>query len=419
MKSLALLILTLVTPVCLLAQMQNDEVSKRLSDFRTARRYAEAIKYLTALIEASPEDAELYSQRAEFRLFEAATGDAIADASKAVALKPNEPGYYLLRARVFNSAYGRFPYRSDFLSAMKKDVNAALSIDPVTSTTFRRATEELEAAGEWSEAIRYSDRFVERGEFILRAYEVRYRSKFKLKDYEGSLNDAIKSVELIAVVLSDNNSRRIAYGNFYKKEFSVIEPILRVYLKDHKLIDQYYARAMSAFEVALHDDQRLASLDTHIPSEAIRYGPTPANQLSRLVETYATLLESKEDFKGSEKHLDRLVTFKPNWRGQHMRSLFYQRRGRTREAINDLTYAIAYAEQDQKRWELERYFYAPVSYPGYHQWIAMIREYRGDLYASQSNFKRALEDYEKAISTFPGSKDRISNKLDLMRSKLN
>ena len=327
-------LILLATSVLLLsftvsAQYDSKDVSEKLFRLRADRKHDEAIQYLDSLIAIYPEAPELYSRRAEFKVLKgAATEDAIADATCAVKLKPDEPSYYLERARIYSAAASRPPYFTgpDYLAAMKQDIRTALSIEPVAVNTFIRGTEQLEYAMQWTEALQLADKFLDRKEFTYSAYTIRYKSKFKLKDYKGSLEDAVRTVELIPVLWPGDEkyaTRRIIYGS--DKEFSVIEPILRVHLKDAIDIRKLYDRAIMVFERAHEDFLKDPFPNPRIPTGTILYGTSPATHVSGLIQNYAKVLEEKGQFDDSEKQLDKLVTLTPMWLGLNLRAKFYEK----------------------------------------------------------------------------------------------
>ena len=91
--------------------------------------YAEAAELYTALMTSNPKNARLLRERAEVYYLSGRLGAALTDVNESIALRPDEPMGYVLRARIRYTRGDREYARRDLLKARQMGVDDAILAD--------------------------------------------------------------------------------------------------------------------------------------------------------------------------------------------------------------------------------------------------------------------------------------------------
>lgn len=295
---------------------------------------------------------------------------AIAELDKAIALEPNNSSLYIKRAANYVHLRNN--------RAVLEDVQTAISLKPNDVEVLAEGGEQLYLSGQYYESVNIADLLISVGESGSHyGYKLRYLSKFKVRDYEATIEDIIKSRDFQAAFeegVKPSYSREIQTDYSKGLLFTTLNN-----LKDNANIYNYYDKLFDYIE-----EQREAPSTTGASFYRRFFWLT-------LYVNYMILYEEKRT-PAEVAALSNQIEVE---NGLVTRAEIYKMMGRYDSAIRDLSKSLQ--ASDEKSYKL----------------LA-----RGDLYLLNNQFKESLADYETAKKLNKEIKDYASEKIAAVRKKI-
>lgn len=394
--SLFVLILTL--PV--FSQRDVNSLDDPLRSLKSHGKYDEAILDLNNLIRENPNDPKLYAKRAEFLQLQDKLEDAIADLDKAISIEPENAKFYIQRAEYFNLAGNN--------QTVLKDVKTAVQLNTDKRGILIDGTKELFKSEQFGEIIKIADFYISRTDsnsqskdwLVYDAYKIRSKAKSAIKDYEGAVQDNIKSIELLPItgVFEKDFSASIEIGF---SQYEEIKSVLLHRLNDDEKVFYYYNKTIDAAEKKLKDfDYYFQERANQEQRFRQTYISTPnASDLSRLTDFMIPLAYHYAKKGQSEKGIEvfeRVIKLQPHWNNQLKRARFFRYIGKHQEAIEQLTAIIAVRDK-------------PIS-------DVLIE--RSEIYALTKQYEKAIADYETVIALYPENEVFLRAKISDLQQKM-
>jgi tetratricopeptide (TPR) repeat protein len=326
------------------SQRDVNSIDDKLYFLQKEGKYDEAIADLNELINDNPNSSALYVKRAEFFGLQKKPTNSIADIDKAIEIEPNKAKFYLARAKYYKLLEDK--------QAVLKDVNIALSLDfkpandlydVASANILYNSAELLSSIGYFKENIKITDSYIARNKVVYWGYKIRSENKKNLKDYAGALEDSIKAIKLLVAEDSkelDPFTVKMELGTLTLMS-SVIVPSLTE-LKDDKEVFTYYLQLIDLltekYNKFFEDGQKD---DLEIRGKVSELAIYPFySHLASLIEKCSELYISKGNLEKGDEILIRLLDIKNIYYSYSYRASIYQKRGKYKEAIEDLTHLI-------------------------------------------------------------------------------
>ena len=353
MKKLPLIFIFLL--FCLLgayAQTDPQGIANDASGLRIKGKCNEAIDLLNSGIGDHPTFNRLYLERAKCFLITKNNEAFFMDIQKAVALKAP---------------------RTEILSAL---------------------------AGPAAENLPVIEELIKYDPTLSVAYDRRAMCKFALGDYQGMIDDGLKSQEKAHPLDLDTSIAMFAVQSISK-------------LKDNKIALAQTDRILDFYEV--------------INDKVVNFAPeTARDKWQSLVQiryirsalrlTLASVFEERGLPVRARQLLEDSVKIQPQSDAYRLRAAYYKKKGLSAEAkadeqaaneslITELTAMLA-SGHDEMGYQIE----------GFRLSNSLFR--RGDLYLSLGRFAEAIKDYEAAKTAVPAVKDKADEKIEAVQQKM-
>jgi tetratricopeptide (TPR) repeat protein len=322
--------------------------------------------------------------------------EAIEEISQAIARQPNNAELFLSRARNFAVLQNQ--------QAALQDVQIAFSLAPTNEIVLMNGEAILRYTHQIDELIKLTTSLINADKTNYQAYIIRARAKSNsLRDYAGAFEDALITLEL----------------NPTEYEIGSILAGLRS-LKNDKNILNYYERVFELFERQIKKVEATGArvyVNPEInPSVTENTLASLRSNLRYFMLMCAGVYEEKGEIEKAQKMLAKAVTVEANSRGFAARADYYKQKGKYREALEDLTRAIEYEEEDEKS--------NPPAFEVFkgeskHKRVGFLIS-RGDLYVLLKQYDKAIADYDLSVALYEKSdrKQETLEKIAAARQKI-
>ena len=275
--------------------------------------------------------------------------EAINQINKAIDIEPSNPNLYLRRAYF----YGHIEDKN----AALENVLIAISLKPNDSSFLEESVEALNFSGNYEESLKIAKRLMlsnERGS-VDSGYRIRYKTRFQLKDFAGTIRDIIKIGDIFGAYYDGKEQFTNGKGSAFWTDGLLMETLNA--LKDDPNIFAYYEEL---FKIIKEKGEGASTTGTMMMLYSMRIDFSAG--YAKIYEEKHTPAETAVLFAKYGKDL-----------GLETRATIYKKMGRYELAVKDLADVIKFT-RNQSSYLVQR----------------------GDLYMLMRQFKEALFDYTAA-----------------------